>query len=452
MLITELLKSTISKNCISAERQTNPVKYWSEVIFAKCVYYAAPLSLIAIVPGIIITLQLDKILILWLNIISFLTMLFVGYFPKINVAFRKITMMALIYFAAFVLLKEMGNFGPGLVYLMSVHVLILVLFPEIKAGVPFLFTLTFCIIYGLLIHLKLVNVSSDKNINVFEWAAISGNVLFLGALFSMIIPFLFSKIRALLEEKNQLLQSEKEINKSLQKAIEIIKNKNTELDQFAFIASHDLQEPLRTISSFIDKLKGKYNHYQEEKTLKYMYFISEGATRLKNIVADLLDYSRIENSHSGWQYINVNDIITNYRVLRTKLVEEKSAEIKCINLPTIRAPKVPLTQTLHSLLDNAIKFAKKGQPSIVEIKAEEKEYFWQFQIKDNGIGIDPQFFDKIFMLFQKLHNRDQYPGSGIGLPVAKKNIELIGGNIWLDSQPGEGTTFFFTIPSLKNIS
>lgn len=450
MIIAEQLKQIVNKNCIATDKQTNPVRYWSEVIFAKCVFYAAPLSLIAIAPGILITLELNLYLILWLNIISLFVIILVGYVPKLTVKVRKIILMALIYFAAFVLLKEMGNFGPGLVYLLAVNVLILLLFPDIKAVFPFVLTLAFCIIYGMLIGFNMVNVSSGRNIDIYEWAAVSSNVLFLSALFSMIIPFLFARIRALLEDKNLLLQSEQETNASLQKAILTIHHKNTELEQFAFMASHDLQEPLRTVSSFIDKLKLKYSHHTDEKTLQYMHFITMAVKRMKQLIIDLLDYSKADYQSTDWDEVNLNELINDYKTLRSQLIEDQHATILLQQLPSIKAPKVPLTQTLHCLLDNAIKFARKNQPPVVEISCAEKNQCWEFQIKDNGIGIDPRFFDKIFLLFQQLHNREDIAGTGIGLAVAKKNVELSGGKIWVDSSPGQGASFYFTIP--KNFS
>lgn len=136
-------------------------------------------------------------------------------------------------------------------------------------------------------------------------------------------------------------------------------------------------------------------------------------------------------------------------MLRRKLISEKLATITSKKLPIFERYKTPITQVFHSLLDNALKYSKKDVPSIIEVAAVENEKEWEFSIKDNGIGIDPQFYDKIFIIFQRLHDRDQYDGTGIGLSIAKKHIEFLGGKIWLKSSLGKGTVFYFTIPKLN---
>ena len=147
--------------------------------------------------------------------------------------------------------------------------------------------------------------------------------------------------------------------------------------------------------------------------------------------------------------MDVNDILSEFKQLRRKLISEKTASITANNLPTLFSFKATITQIFHCLLDNALKYAKKDTPSSIQINAVESEKEWEFSIEDNGIGIDTQFYEKIFVIFQRLHNKDEYEGTGIGLSIAKKHIEFLGGRIWLESKPGDGTTFYFTIPKIK---
>ena len=224
-----------------------------------------------------------------------------------------------------------------------------------------------------------------------------------------------------------------------------LERSNEELEQFAFIASHDLQEPLRMISSFMDQLKRKYGNELDDKAHQYIHFATDGAKRMKEIILDLLEYSRANKPTEGKEEVDLNEVVAEFKLLRTKIISEKSAQITSSPLPTLYTYKAVVVQILHCLLDNAIKYSKTDISPVIEIKAIENEKEWEFSIKDNGIGIDPKFYDKIFVIFQRLHNRDQYDGTGIGLSIAKRHVELLSGQIWLDSVPGEGTVFHFTI-------
>lgn len=224
-----------------------------------------------------------------------------------------------------------------------------------------------------------------------------------------------------------------------------LERSNEELEQFAFVTSHDLQEPLRMISGFMDQLKRKYEDQLDEKALQYIYFATDGAKRMKQIILDLLDYSRASKPTDEVEEVNLNDIITSYEQLRRKVIAESSTIIISENLPSIVSYNAVVTQIFHGLLDNAIKYARKGIAPLIEIKVQENEYNWEFSVADNGIGIDAQFYDKIFVIFQRLHNRERYDGTGIGLAIVKRSVEFLDGKIWLTSTVGEGTTFFFTI-------
>lgn len=237
-----------------------------------------------------------------------------------------------------------------------------------------------------------------------------------------------------IENRELLEQYTKELERS-----------NEELEQFAFVTSHDLQEPLRMISGFMDQLKRKYEDQLDDKALQYIYFATDGAKRMKNIILDLLDYSRASKPSDDLEEVNLNEVITSYEQLRRKVIAESSTIIKSEELPSIVTYNAVVTQIFHGLLDNSIKYAREGIAPVIEIKSQEKENEWKFSVTDNGIGIDAQFYDKIFVIFQRLHNRESYAGTGIGLAIVKRCVEFLDGKIWLTSTVGEGTTFFFTI-------
>lgn len=236
------------------------------------------------------------------------------------------------------------------------------------------------------------------------------------------------------------------LNQSLKKYAHELELTNEQLEQFAFIASHDLQEPLRMISSFMDQLKRKYGEQLDDKAHQYIRFATDGAKRMKQIILDLLEYSRAGKFEENRGKINFDLLIYEYKSLRKKIIEEKSAELIHSQLPIIVGYRAPFTQVIHCLLDNAIKYSRKGVPPRIELTVTESEQEWLFEIRDNGLGISPEFFDKIFVIFQRLHNREEYEGSGVGLSIVKKQVESWGGKVWLESSVGEGTTFYFTLP------
>ena len=235
------------------------------------------------------------------------------------------------------------------------------------------------------------------------------------------------------------------LNESLQSYAKKLERSNEELEQFAYVSSHDLQEPLRMISSFMDMLKRKYANQLDEKALQYINFATDGAKRMKQIILDLLEYSKAGRPIEAIEMVNLNELINDYKELRRKIISEKSATISTPDLPVIYSYKAAITQVLHSLLDNAMKYSKDKIAPHIEVSVKENKDEWRFAIKDNGIGIEPEFFDKIFVIFQRLHGREKFEGTGIGLSVAKRHVELLGGKIWLESATDEGSTFYFTI-------
>lgn len=220
---------------------------------------------------------------------------------------------------------------------------------------------------------------------------------------------------------------------------------NKELEQFAYVASHDLQEPLRMISSFLGLIERRYADVLDEKGLQYIGYAVDGARRMKNIILDLLEFSRIGNIHEAKKTIKTSELLTEVLLLNNKLIHEKQAIIHVGELPDIVGHASPIIQVFQNLIVNGLKYQPLGQVPEIWIEGQENEYEWLFSVKDNGIGIDPEFKEKIFVIFQRLHQKDQYSGSGIGLAICKKIVEFHGGKIWVESSIGAGSNFFFTL-------
>jgi PAS domain S-box-containing protein len=223
-----------------------------------------------------------------------------------------------------------------------------------------------------------------------------------------------------------------------------LERSNRELEQFAYAVSHDLQEPLRKVRSFAELLSERYGESLDEKATTYIEYLVDGAQRMQILIQDLLSYSRIISRGEPFVKIDssksLNDALANLEMA----IQESNARIEVGKLPEIKADASQLTRLFQNLVSNAIKFQKDNDP-VIRISVDQLKNHWKFMVSDNGIGIDPQFSDRIFQVFQRLHSREEYAGTGIGLALCKRIVERHGGEILVDSETGTGTTFIFTI-------
>jgi PAS domain S-box-containing protein len=229
-----------------------------------------------------------------------------------------------------------------------------------------------------------------------------------------------------------------------QQAAELARS-NSELEQFAYIASHDLQEPLRMVGSYVQLLERNYKDLFDAKGEEYIAYAVDGAKRMQMLINDLLAYSRVGTQGNDFALTDCAGVVGLAIKNLQKAIQESGATITCEPLPTVRADRMQLLQLFQNLLANAIKFRAEHPPEL-HITAQHTDGFWQFAVKDNGIGIEPRHFERIFLIFQRLNSRRQYPGTGMGLAISKKIVDRHGGTIWPVSEPGMGTTFFFTLP------
>lgn len=220
---------------------------------------------------------------------------------------------------------------------------------------------------------------------------------------------------------------------------------NKEIEQFAYIASHDLQEPLRTISNYATLFQKRYKGKLDNDADKYLDVINKATGRMQTLIRDLLDYSRIGQDKISTE-IDCNLLLKDILNDMATGISDSNAEVKVGELPIINGYLSGLKSLFQNLISNAIKFRKIDENPMVTITAKPKGHVWQFVIKDNGIGIDKAYFEKLFIIFQRLHTKTEYPGTGIGLAHCNKIVELHGGKIWVESEPGKGSAFYFTIP------
>ncbi|MGM0506226.1 MAG: ATP-binding protein [Bacteroidota bacterium] len=226
-----------------------------------------------------------------------------------------------------------------------------------------------------------------------------------------------------------------------------LKLSNEELEQFAYIASHDLQEPLRMISSFMALLHRKYADKLDDTAKEYIHFAVDGAKRMKSILLDLLELSRIGQREEVLEDVSLNDLMAHIEQVFQKEITEKNATITYNALPVVRTSRSPMLQVVQNLVGNALKYSREEVQPTVRVEFDSNDTTWTLRVIDNGIGIESEYHDKIFVLFQRLHQREEYSGTGIGLAIVKKITDRLNGTITVESNPNEGSTFSITFPN-----
>ncbi len=249
----------------------------------------------------------------------------------------------------------------------------------------------------------------------------------------------------LYEAVQRELAERKRMDEMLARQAQELARSNAELEQFAYVASHDLQEPLRMVASYVQLLKRRYQGKLDADADDFIAYAVDGATRMQRMINDLLAYSRVNTRGKPFEPTDCEAVLEQALANLQMAMVESGAQITHAPLPTVMADKTQLMQVFQNLVGNAIKYHGDRPPEIhIEVKRQNDE--WLFSVRDNGIGIDPQYAERIFVIFQRLHNHAEYPGTGIGLAICKKIVERHGGRIWVESQPGQGATFYFTIP------
>ena len=435
----------VKHNCTNPHDTQQDLMYWRNNLFASILIYLLPLCLIALIPSLYWIYKTRLFNVAVVDFLTIVSIFFVAFMPHIKIKIRKVIFITTIYILSFALLYFVGFSGSSLIYLLAGTIFSVLIFPFFNEYWPAWLTCFMCIVIGFIINFDLFPKDQLYTAVLGEWIAISMNLIFLSFLFVVLIPRLFNGLQSVINQQIQLQNELLNEKQALNDALKMLSYKNGELEQFSYIASHDLQEPLRMVSSFLTKLKNKYENQLDDKAQQYIHFAVDGAHRMNRIIFDLLEYSRVGKIDEGVEIVDLNKLFENVKMLFAKKIQDTNAEITTSFLPVINTHPTLMAQVFQNLLGNALKYTRSNESPQIFILAEDKNSHWQFSFRDNGIGINEEYFKKIFIIFQRLHHKNEYSGTGLGLAISKKIIDYLGGKIWVESVPGKGSTFYFTV-------
>ncbi|MCC5913419.1 MAG: GHKL domain-containing protein [Balneolaceae bacterium] len=438
-------RSAIYANCMLPEYTQKGLSYWRDYLFATLMLWLLPLLLIVVIPGIIMSAKSGFLFLIVYDLFAIAVILISAFLPGKNVFWRKITFSVLLYGLALLLLFYLGSFGPGLIYLFAVTFFAVLILPKKYGYATAVINTVVCILFGIAIYTGFSPDMMQAEHTIGTWIAVSSNLVFLSFMIAIMVPVLFNGLESTIEEQERLRSDLRKKQKDLEFSLDELKMKNAELENFTYVVSHDLREPLRMVTRFMTQLEKKYGDRLDDKAHQYIYFARDGADRMKQILSDLLNYSRAGQWTGKTDRVDLNQICSETKKMLCKASVEKDTEIKWDRLPVIESYRTPIQQVFQNLIENSIKYSRKGVPPEILITSQQMEDGYLIIVKDNGIGIKPDYFEKVFIIFQRLHTQHEVKGSGVGLSVCRKIVESLGGKIWIENTDREGTEFRFTL-------
>lgn len=375
----ETYKNFVYQRCMaSANGGVKDVHYWKDFLFANTMIFVIPLSLITLIPGVLFCLYSGLYLLAAIDALSFLILLFVIFGSRLGIHQRKKLFILNAFFVAFFLLLYGGVSGPGLLILYASGIFGLLIESDRYAYFWSFLITGIVLAFVLVLHFDLSPVPEVNNSDEMEWIATSVNAVFLSFLSSALLPRLFYGISETISSNLQIRKILAERNREQKTLLLSLESKNEDLEQFAYVASHDLQEPLRMVTGFMTQLDKRYGNQLDEKAKEYIHFATDGAQRMSLLIKELLEYSRAANLNGDTETISLERLLDEYQILRKRLIQETKAEIKTGNLPLIRSFRGPILQVMCNLIDNALKYTRAGVRPKVEVEVPTLGRFGRF--------------------------------------------------------------------------
>lgn len=426
--------------------EKSSLAFWRNSLFITAITYIIPFGLIGLIPGIYWSLKTELPVLAIFDGLTVLGIAVAAFWPQMKLQLRKLIFIGSFYQVSIVLLYYLGLQGPGLIYLFVSSIFSLIIFNHKYAWHSAFFNTLVCVMFAVARMLDLTAWPDDHTNDVRVWLAISSNIVVVSFVASALAKALFVRLEKNIAESIALQRQVAEKQLEIERALDSLKKKNDELEQFASIASHDLQEPLRMVNSFMTQLDKKYAATLDDTAKKYIHFAVDGSHRMQKLIIDLLEYSRIGKASSPMEVIDVNDLIRKTILIFQEQIEELNAKVEVSPMPVITSKAGPVFQVFQNLISNALKYHSKERTPHIKLTCSESISYWEFCVSDNGIGILPEHFQRIFVIFQKLHPKSEYSGTGIGLAITKKIVEVLGGEIQVSSALNEGSSFCFKLP------
>ena len=414
--------------------------HWRDRVFGTVLTYALPLSVLVIIPSVH-ALWKDGLYVLAIyDAVAVLFLAFITLVPGLSMGIRKGICMSLFYGIALALLYYLDDRSPGLLFMVAASVFA-ILFYELRYSLLFqLLNVLICLGFLVLLVVSDAPVPFRENNTAASWLAVSSNMIFISAILVLLLHHALSGLQQALNEQHRLRDAAERANEELGRV-------NHELEEFAYVASHDLQEPLRMVISFIDLLRRRLDSTLDEKARQYMDLVQDGSLRMRANIEDLLEFARAGRSVELPIHVDMAVLLNGLRKDLAPSIESSDARLHYSGPDGLVVQEATLRQVLLNLIGNGLKYRSKDEPPVISISAEIKGTVAHFAVTDNGIGIDPQYHARIFRMLQRLHTREEYAGTGMGLSICKKVIERAGGRIWVRSALGQGSSFHFTLPA-----
>ncbi len=425
---------------IPQKKPNSDLEYLRNEIFLKCLIYIFPSGIIVLFPGTLNAIYLKQYSVLTFSILTYLIMFIITIPIKIPIHIKKIIFTLALFNLGFQLFFRLDFIFLGILYWTIANISIVLLYSKKTTLIIGLLNALVCFFIGYLIYSNHLFWFEYVSIDLNKWIIISVNMLFLNIIISILINQLISNLQSVIF---------KEINSSenLKKSNHLLHAKNDELEHMTYVASHDLQEPLRMVTSFLTQLEIKYKDQLDQRGKQYIHFAMNGAVKMREVMLEILAFSKIGMDNGQLEIIQLNELVDEVLWMNRKLIQENNSQIIIEQLPNMLGHKILLRTLFTNLISNAVKYKSNARISIVKLTCDIEENDYVFKIIDNGIGIPDDKKEQIFQLFNRGDvNKNQVQGSGIGLAICKKITLLMNGEISVSSVHNEGCTFTVQLP------